>query len=57
LCEQNTTTKEGLRIEAVLDENKYEAGKKITKKELAATVKLEPHSFRAQWNYAILPNK
>jgi hypothetical protein len=56
-CIANTTTKEGLLIQAVLDENKYEAGKKITKKELAAKVKLEPHSFRAQWNYAILPNK
>ena len=56
-CIANTTTKEGLRIQAVLDENKYEAGKKITKKELAAKVKLEPHSFRAQWNYAIVPNK
>jgi hypothetical protein len=41
----------------VLDENKYEAGKKITQEELAAKVKLEPHSFRAQWNYAILPNR
>ncbi|MEN9361820.1 MAG: hypothetical protein RL095_3355 [Verrucomicrobiota bacterium] len=41
----------------MLDENKYEAGKKITQEELAAKVKLEPHSFRAQWNYAILPNR
>ncbi len=48
----STTTKQGLKIKAVLDERPYEAGIKVSKAELAQ-VKLEPADFHGEWNYTI----
>jgi len=50
----STTTKQGLKIKAVLDERAYEAGIKVSKAELAQ-VKLVPADFHGEWNYTIRP--
>src|SRR6266700_1041065 len=50
----STTTKQGLKLKAALDERPYEAGIKVSKAELAQ-VKLEPADFHGEWNYTIRP--
>jgi transposase len=50
----NTTTREGLTIEAEIDENKYEKGKKISDEEFTK-VQIKRANFRGEWNYKILP--
>ena len=50
----NTTTKNGLRIKADLDENSYEKGIKISDEELA-TLTIERDAFHGEWNYRLLP--
>ncbi len=50
----NTKTKTGLTVEAVLDENNYEKGIKISDEELNL-VKLEKDIFHGEWNYRICP--
>jgi hypothetical protein len=50
----NTKTKTGLTVQAMLDENTYETGKKISDAELAK-VNLHPESFHGEWNYRIEP--
>lgn len=52
----NTKTKKGLTVAAVLDENKYEPGRKITDKELDS-VNIIGDSFHPEWNYCILQNQ
>lgn len=47
-------TKTGLVVKAVLDENHYEKGIKISDEELRA-VQLEPNAFHGEWNYRIHP--
>ena len=49
-----TTTREGLKIQAGLDENTYEAGIKVTDEELAS-LSIERDSFHGEWNYRIKP--
>ena len=49
-----TTTREGLKIQAGLDENTYEAGIKVTDEELAS-LSIERDSFHGEWNYRINP--
>jgi transposase len=50
----NTTTREGLRIQAKLDENTYEKGVKVTDEELASlTIERDP--FHGEWNYRLSP--
>ena len=49
-----TTTRAGLLVKAALDTNSYEKGIKVTDQELA-TVRLVPHAFHGDWNYAISP--
>ncbi len=51
-----TKTKTGLKVDCVLDENKYPTGLKISDEELAK-VNLTPDSFHGDWNYVIAPNK
>lgn len=51
----NTATKTGLTIDAVLDENDYETGIKVSD-EAFAKVKLTKESFHGEWNYFIEPN-
>ena len=49
----NTTTVEGLKIQAKLDENLYEAGIKVSDQELAE-VTIERDAFHGEWNYKIM---
>lgn len=50
----NTTTAEGLRIQARLDENTYASGVKVTDRELA-DLAIERDPFHGEWNYKISP--
>lgn len=50
----STTTNKGLTIKALLDENKYPLGIKISDKELSS-VCLEKSEFHGEWNYRIIP--
>lgn len=54
LC--HTTTDEGLKITARLDENVYEIGKKVSDEELAL-VNIYRYAFHGEWNYKISPQK
>lgn len=51
---RHTTTKTGLKIDAVLDENHYETGKKITDKQMQY-LNLQKDEFHSEWNYSIHP--
>ena len=50
----STTTQEGLRINAVLDEKLYRPGIKISDEELA-TLAIERDEFHGEWNYRVMP--
>lgn len=50
----NTKTTTGLKIMAALDENIYEKGIKISKKDFS-TINLQQDSFHGEWNYTIKP--
>jgi Rhodopirellula transposase DDE domain len=50
----STTTRQGLTVQAMLDERPYETGKQVTEAELAA-LKLKPEAFQGEWNYRLLP--
>ena len=50
----HTTTQQGLTIQAQLDEQVYEKGRKISDDELTA-VKIERAVFHGEWNYRIYP--
>lgn len=52
----NTTTETGLTVRAVLDENHYEIGIKVTKEQMEA-VNITPDQFHPEWNYRILPER
>ena len=49
-----TKTKKGLEIKAALDENRYEKGVKITKKQMSE-IAIERDEFHGEWNYKIRP--
>lgn len=51
----HTSTKEGLTVVAIKDDNKYEIGKKISDKELAS-INIHRDQFHPEWNYTIKPN-
>lgn len=51
---RNTTTIQGLEVEARLDENLYKTGIKVTDEELD-TIAIERNSFHGEWNYIIKP--
>jgi len=50
----HTTTREGLRIQAAIDENAYAKGIKVTDEELA-TLAIERDEFHGEWNYQLSP--
>jgi hypothetical protein len=50
----STRTESGLTVQAVLDENQYQKGIKVSDEELRA-VKLEKDDFHGEWNYKIHP--
>ena len=52
----NTTTKTGLKIQAELDSNMYQKGRKISDQQLAE-VNLVKEEFHGEWNYTIKPKK
>ena len=52
----STTTRQGLKIKAALDQKTYKAGIKVSKEELAK-VNLHPDKFHGDWNYTIKPCK
>lgn len=52
----NTTTKTGLHIQAVLDENEYSKGREISD-EAIALLNLCGEVFHPEWNYTITPRK
>lgn len=49
-----TTTREGLRIKAALDEKTYTPGIKVSDEELA-TLRIERDEFHGEWNYRLVP--
>ena len=49
---QSTTTKTGLRVRAKLDRRTYEVGKDVPA-EAVKRVRLKPHRFHGEWNYAV----
>ncbi|MCI0445687.1 ISAzo13 family transposase, partial [bacterium] len=46
----STKTKTGLKVYAVLDDNKYKPRKQVSDQELQA-LKIVPHKFHGEWNY------
>jgi hypothetical protein len=50
-----TTTAKGLNVTCRLDRRRYPIGRKVTAAEFAS-VRLDPHSFHGEWNYAIRPH-
>jgi hypothetical protein len=50
----NTATRQGLKIQAELDQRLYPTGTKISDAELRR-VQLKPHKFHGDWNYTIQP--
>jgi hypothetical protein len=51
---RHTTTKSGLKIEAVLDTNDYETGQKITDEQLQ-DLNIIRDDFHGEWNYTVKP--
>ncbi len=51
-----TTTKTGLKVEAVLDTTVYEKGIKISNAEMKRLA-IRGDAFHPEWNYAIIPRK
>lgn len=51
-----TTTKGGLKIRAMIDENPYPVGRKVSDAEVAA-IRVERDAFHGDWNYTIHPRQ
>jgi hypothetical protein len=51
-----TTTKTGLTVGCVLDQNSYPAGVKVSKKDMKE-LHLQRDAFHGEWNYTILPRR
>lgn len=51
----NTKTQKGLEVQAVLDSNHYEKGRKVSDAQLAS-INIERDDFHPDWNYTISPN-
>jgi hypothetical protein len=49
-----TTTKQGLRVKAVLNKRRYETGVKISKEQMKE-LNIKPHKQNPEWNYSLLP--
>lgn len=52
----NTTTREGLVIQAELDKNKYQKGKKVSDEEVNSVI-IQRANFHGEWNYKIKPKR
>ncbi len=53
-CIRETTTRQGLKVDAILNEKKYERGIKITDKQMNQ-INLKKFDTLPQWNYTIAP--
>jgi hypothetical protein len=51
---RGTTTAAGLTVKAYLDENLYQKGQRITKKDMER-VNLVAHAICPKWNYTLSP--
>jgi hypothetical protein len=51
----HTTTAKGLKIRAEIDASSYPKGQTVSDEALKR-VRLKPHAFHGEWNYAILPH-
>ena len=51
----HTSTKEGLIVQAMKDENIYPTGIKLTKEQLQQ-INIAPNEFHGEWNYSIAPH-
>jgi DNA-binding transcriptional regulator GbsR (MarR family) len=51
----NTTTKNGLKVMAVIDENEYDSGKEISDQQLAF-FNIHGDAFHPEWNYTMKPH-
>jgi len=51
---RKTTTRQGLKVDAILNEKKYERGIKITDKQMNQ-INLKKYDVLPQWNYTIAP--
>jgi len=51
---RNTTTQHGLEVDAILNENKYEKGIKISDAQMNE-ISLTNNELLPQWNYTISP--
>ena len=56
IASASTTTKTGLRVQAAIDENKYQTGIAVSDEQLAR-VNMTQASFHGEWNYTISPNE
>lgn len=52
---RNTTTKTGLKVDAILHEKIYQKGIKITDEQMKS-INIKHHDVLPQWNYTIYPN-
>ena len=50
----STTTKKGLTVKCVLDQNSYETGIKVSDEELEG-INIRRNDFHGEWNYSIFP--
>jgi Rhodopirellula transposase DDE domain len=50
----NTKTRNGLAIKVILDEKKYEKGKKVSDHDFNL-INIKRRSFHGEWNYVIKP--
>jgi len=53
---RHTTTKTGLKIQAILDEHEYKTGKQITDEQMQR-VDIQGDAFHPEWNYTIRPQR
>ena len=51
----NTTTTTGLKVKVIVDNKKYEIGRKISNMEFAK-INIKKYKFHGEWNYIIRPN-
>lgn len=51
-----TTTKKGLKVDCVLDTNKYQTGRKISNSDYYQ-INIKNDTFHGEWNYTISPTK
>jgi hypothetical protein len=52
----HTTTKEGLSVRAMVDQNTYPTGIKVTDEELEK-LNIVAEAFHGEWNYTVKPRE